>query len=550
MNSSIKRSVSIRVICAVIMILLFSSMTTMNIMKIDRLQEKSILADSMLNQIQSAEAAHYKWSLNLSNALYAGSEFTGSMDHTSCVLGKWLYAEMELEDESVEKLRSEIEVLHKELHGSAATALDLYANEASEAQEYYQGTIQPNLANLVSLLDEVVERGEALTADYTSRMNGTISFMHISTALCLVLALVSLISLVLYVQKQVIKPMISVTMKARPLKEGHLSLEFDYHSQNELGELVQTLEESMGRIQKYVGDIDRIMGELAQGNFDVNTSVRYIGDFRSIEEALNNFTDSISRAMGGIIQAQQNVSAHAESLSGSAQTLAQGATDQAGAVEELYATVDELSGSAARNAEAISDARNNAGLTSEQVKLSSAQMEKMVAAMGDISQASQQIGRIIATIEEIASQTNLLALNATVEAARVGEIGKGFAVVASEVGLLASKSDEAVKATKALIDNSVRATEHGSQIVEEVFTSLRQAQELVLQSDASIHSIAEAIELEAETLAQVTLGIGQISDVVQSNSASSQESAAVSVELFEQVHLLEEETKRFQLKKV
>lgn len=550
MNSSIKRSVGIRVICAVIMILLFSSMTTMNILKIDRLQEKSILADSMLNQIQRAEVAHYKWSANLSNALYAGTEFTGSMDYTGCVLGKWLYAEMELEDEEVEKLRTEIESLHKELHGSASTALELYAGDESEGQQYYQETIQSNLTTLVGLLDKVVERGEALTTDSTNHMNRTISFMHISTTVCLVLALVSLISLVLYVQRQVIKPLIGITMRTRPLKEGHLSLEFDYHSQNELGELVQTLEESMERIQKYVGDIDRIMGELARGNFDVNTSVRYIGDFRSIEEALDNFTDSISHAMGGIIQAQQNVTAHAESLSGSAQTLAQGATDQAGAVEELYATVDELSGSAARNAEAISDARNNAGLTSEQVKLSSAQMEKMVAAMGDISEASQQIGRIIATIEEIASQTNLLALNATVEAARVGEIGKGFAVVASEVGLLASKSDEAVKATKALIDNSVRATEHGSRIVEEVFSSLRQAQELVLQSDASIRSIAEAIELEAETLAQVTLGIGQISDVVQSNSASSQESAAVSVELFEQVHMLEEETKRFQLKKV
>lgn len=550
MNSSIKRSVGIRVICAVIMILLFSSMTTMNILKIDRLQEKSILADSMLNQIQRAEVAHYKWSANLSNALYAGTEFTGSMDYTGCVLGKWLYAEMELEDEEVEKLRTEIESLHKELHGSASTALELYAGDESEGQQYYQETIQSNLTTLVGLLDKVVERGEALTTDSTNHMNRTISFMHISTTVCLVLALVSLVSLVLYVQRQVIKPLIGITMQTRPLKEGHLSLEFDYHSQNELGELVQTLEESMERIQKYVGDIDRIMGELARGNFDVNTSVRYIGDFRSIEEALDNFTDSISHAMGGIIQAQQNVTAHAESLSGSAQTLAQGATDQAGAVEELYATVDELSGSAARNAEAISDARNNAGLTSEQVKLSSAQMEKMVAAMGDISEASQQIGRIIATIEEIASQTNLLALNATVEAARVGEIGKGFAVVASEVGLLASKSDEAVKATKALIDNSVRATEHGSRIVEEVFSSLRQAQELVLQSDASIRSIAEAIELEAETLAQVTLGIGQISDVVQSNSASSQESAAVSVELFEQVHMLEEETKRFQLKKV
>lgn len=549
MNSSIKRSVSIRIICAVVMILLFSSMTTMNIMKIDRLQKKSILADSMLNQIQRAEVAHYKWSSNLSNALYADTEFTGSVDYTGCVLGKWLYAEMELEDAEVEKLRAEIEVLHKELHGSASTALEFYANDKTDAQEYYQGTIQPNLTTLVGLLDKVVERGEALTGDYTSRMNRTIAFMHISTVLCLVLALVSLISLVLYVQRQVVKPMIGVTMRTRPLKEGHLSLEFDYHSKNELGELVQTLEESMERIQKYVGDIDRVMGELAQGNFDVNTSVRYIGDFRPIEEALNHFTDSISDAMGGIIQAQQNVSAHAEQLSGSAQTLAQGATDQAGAVEELYATVDELSGSAARNAEAISDARNNAGQTSEQVKLSSAQMEKMVAAMGDISQASQQIGRIIATIEEIASQTNLLALNATVEAARVGEIGKGFAVVASEVGLLASKSDEAVKATKTLIDNSVRATERGSQIVEEVFSSLRQAQELVLQSDASIHSIAEAIELEAETLAQISLGIGQISDVVQSNSASSQESAAVSAELFEQVHMLEEKTKKFQLKK-
>lgn len=549
MNSSIKRSVGIRVVCAVIMILLFSGMTTMNILKIEGLQRKSVKADSMLNQIQRAEVAHYKWSANLSNALYAGTEFTGSMDYTGCVLGKWLYAEMELEDDEVEKLRTQIEGLHKELHGSASTALELYANNESDAQQYYQETIQPNLTTLVGLLDKVVERGEVLTEEYTTRMNHTIIFMHISTVLCLVLAMISLISLVLYVQRQVVKPLIGITMQTRPLKDGNLSLSFEYHSRNELGELVQTLEESMERIQKYVGDIDRVMDELARGNFDVNTSERYIGDFRPIEEALNHFTDSISDAMGGIIQAEHNVTAHAEQLSGSAQNLAQGATDQAGAVEELYATVDELSGSAARNAEAIADARHNAGLTSEQVKLSSAQMEKMVAAMGDISEASQQIGRIIATIEEIASQTNLLALNATVEAARVGEIGKGFAVVASEVGLLASKSDEAVKATKTLIDNSVRATNRGSQIVEEVFASLRQAQELVLQSDESIHSIAEAIKLEAETLAQVSLGIGQISDVVQSNSASSEESAAVSAELFEQVHLLEEKTKKFRLKK-
>lgn len=549
MGTSIKRSVSIRVICAVIMIFLFSGMTTMNILKIEKLQKNSVLANSMLNQIQRAEVAHYKWSTNLSNALYTGSEFTGSMDYTACVLGQWLYSDMELEDAEIEKMRSQIEAMHKELHGSAATALELYGEDEKEGQRYYQETIQPNLVSLVGVLDKVVERGEALTGEYAERMNHTILFMHISTSVCLVLTMISLISLVLYVQRQVVTPLIGITRQTSPLKEGNLSLKFDYHSENELGELVQTLQDSMDRIKEYVGDIDRVMGELAQGNFDVETSVRYIGDFQSIEEAFGHFTASISEAMSGIIQAEQNVAAHAEQLSDGAQTLAQGATDQAGAVEELYATVDELSVSAAKNAKAVEAARHSAKLTSEQVKTSSGQMEKMVAAMGDISEASQQIGRIIATIEEIASQTNLLALNATVEAARVGEIGKGFAVVASEVGLLASKSDEAVKATKSLIDNSVKATDRGGKIVEEVSESLKQAQELVMKSDEAIHSITDAIKREAETLSQVSLGIGQISDVVQSNSASSEESAAVSNELFEQVHLLEDKTRRFRLKK-
>lgn len=395
----------------------------------------------------------------------------------------------------------------------------------------------------------MVERSEVLTSEYTSRMNNTIIFMHISTTVCLVLALASLISLVLYVMRQVIKPLVSITENVRPLQEGNLTLELDYHSENELGELVRTLEESLGRIQEYVGDIDRVMAELAQGNFNVGTSARYIGDFQPIEEALGRFTVSISEAMGSIIKAEQNVASHAEQLSGGAQALAQGATDQASAVEELYATVDEITRSAAKNVEAVSDARRSAQLTSEQVTLSSQEMEKMVAAMEDIAEASQQISKIIATIEDIASQTNLLALNAAVEAARAGEAGKGFAVVASEVRVLASKSAEAVKATKSLIENSVQATDRGSRIVTEVSDSLKQAQELVLQSDEAISSITEAINQEADALSQVSIGIGQISSVVQTNSASSEESAAVSTELFEQVHTLEEKTKMFRLKK-
>ena len=251
MGTSIKRSVGIRVACAVLMIFLFSGTTTFNILRIEGLQGDNVSASATLNQVQSAEAAHYKWSANLSNALYSDTEFTGSMDHTSCVLGKWLYSDLELEDAEIDSLRGRIEPLHKELHASAGTALELYANDKGQAQQYYQETILPNLSTLVGLLEDVVERSKTLSDEYTSRLNRTIIFMHVSTCVCLVLAIISLASLVLYVMKQVVRPLIHITEQVRPLKEGNLSLNMEYHSENELGELVRTLEESLGRMLIY-----------------------------------------------------------------------------------------------------------------------------------------------------------------------------------------------------------------------------------------------------------------------------------------------------------
>ena len=548
MGKSIKRSVSIRIACAIVAVLLFSVVTTANILRIESTQADGIEANTILDSIQRAEVAHYKWSANLSNALYAGTEFTGSLDHTSCVLGQWLYSEMSLHDDSIDQLRGRIEPLHKELHASAGTALDMYANSRAHAQQYYQETIQTNLTTLVGLLDQVVTRSQDLSAGYNDSMRATVSQMHLITSVCLVINLICMVSLVQYVLVHVIKPLLLITGKVRPLQDGNLILEMGYSSKNELGQLVQTLEESLGRIHEYVNDIDRVMGELSQGNFDVSTSTRYIGDFQSIETALDRFTAAVSDAMGNVVQAEQRVSSHAEQLSSGAQALAQGATEQASAVQELYATVDDLSKSADRNAATAAGAQESARLTSEQVNVSSGQMEQMVSAMADIADASEQIGKIIATIENIAFQTNILALNAAVEAARAGTAGKGFAVVADEVRNLASKSDEAAKATKDLIENSILATQRGSQIVGEVSSSLKKTQELVVQSNEAIATIAEAIKEEAGSLAQVSEGIGQISSVVQTNSASSEESAAVSSELFEQVRVLEDETKRFKLK--
>lgn len=549
MRKSIKTMVGGRIIAALASVILFSGVMTTNIFRIKNMQLADAENNALLRTVQTAETAHYKWSSNLSNALYAGTEFTGSTDPTTCVLGQWIYGEVGTEDPNILALRDKIQPLHEELHESAIYVLDLLKTNPEQAQAYYQNTILSNLSTLVGYLDQMVEIGTQKSEESTTQMRHMILTMNILCGVCLVLALLCLISLVQYVISHIVKPIMLITDKSRPLQEGQMEFELDYHAENELGDLAATLRQSMELIHKYVKDLNRIMDQLSRGNFDIATADPFIGDFHSIETALNSLTATLSKTISNILQAEQEVSAHAEQLSSSSQTLSQGATQQASAVEELYATLEELSRNAERNVGTANEAQENARLTGEQVSISSKQMEEMVQAMEDISDSSKQIGNIIATIENIAFQTNILALNAAVEAARAGEAGKGFAVVSDEVRNLAAKSDEAAKATKNLIENSIQTTARGTEIVGRVSLSLKKTLDLVEKSNEEIHTIAEAIQGEASSISQVTEGIGQISTVVQSNSASSEEAAAVSSELFEQVHMLESQTERFKLKR-
>lgn len=548
MRKSIKRSVGIRIAAALIAVLLFSFVITINIFRLQEVLNESEQASALLDRAQQAETAHYKWSSNLSNAIYANADFTGSMDPTSCILGQWLYGDAGTSDSEILALRSEMEPLHKMLHESASQVLSYLSANSDRAESYFQQEIQSNLNNLVGKLDQVVERSKKIQQEKEEQIQSCIRFMHLTALFSLALALICLISLIFYILRNILAPILSMIERSRPLQDGQLELELDTSIPNELGELSETLQLSLSRIQTYVQDINRIMAQLSEGNFNVHTAMPYIGDFQSIEASIDSFTTTISQALARIGQVEQQVSNNAAQLSSSSQALAQGATEQASSVEELSATLSKLSKSASKNVAAAVSAQENADLTAQQVYLSGEQMQQMVDAMSDITKASQEIGKIINTIENIAFQTNILALNAAVEAARAGSAGKGFAVVSSEVRSLAEQSDQAAKATKELIENSVQAAERGSTIVGEVSDSLKKTLDLVTHSNIAIGEIAGVIRSEADSISRVSEGISQISVVVQTNSASSEESAAVSSELFNEVRRLHEQTQHFRLK--
>lgn len=309
---------------------------------------------------------------------------------------------------------------------------------------------------------------------------------------------------------------------------------------------MSSLAETVSDLKTVITEIDDHLAELSSGNFLIDVDRDFKGDFAEISQSFRGIVDSLSSAMGEIDSNAECVQNGANDLSGAAQQLAEGATDQASAIEELTAMMNEVSERITVNAQNADKAKAIVSDMNCQILESNEHMKNNTDAMNNIKEASNKIADIIGSIEEIASQTELLALNASIEAARAGENGKGFAVVATQVGLLAEQSSEAARKTKNLIQNAIQTVEEGMQLADSTAKSLIQVVDNVNLVNSSMAEIATASENQASAVEQISVGINQIAEVIESNTATSEESAAASEELSGQANMLKELVGRFQ----
>lgn len=347
--------------------------------------------------------------------------------------------------------------------------------------------------------------------------------------------------------KAVAGPIITSVDRLKLLAQGDLHSAAPVPVTNdETAVLMNCLSETITDLNVVIADISNHLSELSAGNFMITIDENYKGDFAQISDSFRGIVSSLSRAMKDIDKNAESVRMGAVDLSGAAQLLAEGATDQASAIEELTATMTDISEKIHINARNAEKVRVTVEGMNSQILESNEQMKLNTNAMAKIREASDKIAEIISSIEEIADQTNLLALNASIEAARAGEAGKGFAVVATQVGTLAEQSSEAARNTKELIQNAISAVEDGTRLAKSTAESLIAVVDNAKVVSESISEIAEASDNQAEAAAQITEGINQIAGVVESNSATSQESAAASEELSSQADMLKELVGRFQ----
>lgn len=412
----------------------------------------------------------------------------------------------------------------------------------------FSETYEKTVTQINSTTDEVIEIIQSRYAAKCNLMNTISLVMQLLFGISFFYVVMQINAVIKFAKSQLLEPIKKVSVQMNALAHGDFRQELDmYIDESEVGQMVQSISFMKKNILNMVEEISIILEQMGSGNYRIEVKQEYVGEFIKIKDSLLTISEKMRETLMTIREVSGQIDRGSEQLASAAEDLAEGSTTQAGQVSDLAEMINVMLKNIEQNAKEAEESVLISSKAGETLMTGNVKMEELKVAIGEISKCSEQIGTIISDIEEIASQTNLLSLNAAIEAARAGEAGKGFAVVADQVKNLAEESAKAAGRTTTLIQTTIDAVEKGISIADETAQNMVEVMGGAKEATEKMSQIADMLQENVVQMKGLNENISTVSAIVDNNSATSEETAAVSEEQKAQVETMVDLMDRFEI---